>query len=69
MRSAWQLMSGIAPRHVDAVLSDGIVAKEERALLDNFRERHHISQAEHDKTVTSFGWTLEEFQRGRQGRH
>lgn len=60
----------IALHSYDAVLAgvfaDGVVQTDERKLLEEFRRKRAISQAQHEQALARLGWTLEEFERGSQ---
>ncbi|KAL8435859.1 hypothetical protein ACSSS7_002147 [Eimeria intestinalis] len=49
------------------VFADGVVQTDERKLLEEFRKKRAISQAQHEEALARLGWTPEEFERGSQG--
>ena len=51
---------------LEVAVSDGEVSASERRLLDEFRERHGVEEAEHSKYLEQLGWTEAEFAAGAQ---
>lgn len=51
---------------LEVAVSDGEISASERQLLDDFRRRHHISDAEHVKNLAELGWTAVQFAEGSQ---
>ncbi|CDJ58119.1 hypothetical protein, conserved [Eimeria maxima] len=48
------------------VFADGVVQTGERKMLEEFRRKRAISQAQHEQALARLGWTPEEFERGSQ---
>ncbi|CDI75563.1 hypothetical protein, conserved [Eimeria praecox] len=48
------------------VFADGVVQTGERKMLEEFRRKRAISQAQHEEALARLGWTPEEFERGSQ---
>ncbi|XP_026191191.1 uncharacterized protein LOC34621890 [Cyclospora cayetanensis] len=48
------------------VFADGVVQTDERKMLEEFRRKRAISQAQHEQALARLGWTPEEFERGSQ---
>eukprot|EP01052_Picozoa_sp_SAG31_P015644 SAG31_NODE_1011_length_10382_cov_8.910240_7_plen_152_part_00 len=51
---------------LEVAVSDGNISVAERRLLDSFRQRHGITQVEHEKFLRGLGWTSEHYLRGTQ---
>ena len=47
-----------------AVLSDGLVHPLERDMLNDFAQKHGLSEGEHAQVVKDLGWSMQEFDRG-----
>mmetsp|Transcript_28574 Transcript_28574/g.51935 ORF Transcript_28574/g.51935 Transcript_28574/m.51935 type:complete len:353 (-) Transcript_28574:170-1228(-) len=70
----WGKLHGSLPDHrrnayegmLQVALSDGYLDPAERRMLEEYRQRHKITEKEHQEFLAKHGWSVDDFTRGHQ---